>query len=208
MAYTDYYFDIDFAQSLYEQHLFAFAPGNDCADGSAFRVAFLLWLTELSQLPSVQHDQITRLLLWSKECLHFECPLHPQHLVESLNSAWREIFLQPRKQNNPALCLLVLKSINAQYSYLTLQKLSKQLELNPSYLSRVISSDLKCSFPNLLQCRRLLTAVDSLRSSRYENSIEDIASELGYSSPHYFYCVFKSFTGLTPVKARNVMMLF
>ena len=64
-------------------------------------------------------------------------------------------------------------------------------------------------FPSLflLHCRRILAAVEALRMPRRELSLDDIACQLGYSSLHYFYCVFKNYTGLTPAKARELIRL-
>ena len=103
--------------------------------------------------------------------------------------------------------LAVLKHIDNEYPGLTLRTLAQQLDLNGSYLSRVISRDLRCTFLDLLHCRRILAAVEALRMPRRELSLDDIACQLGYSSLHYFYCVFKNYTGLTPAKARELIRL-
>ena len=193
--------------NLCNAHPFSPPPDAAYADGSIFRVAFLLWVKNLSSLPTIRLDQVTRLLVWGKNNICFSNNRNLSDMITDINVAWREIILCPCKQYNPALCLLSLKRVNSAYATMSLQKLASQRCLNASYLSRVISRDLKCSFPELLQCRRILLSVNFLRISRRDRSIESIANDLGYSSAHYFYCVFKSYTGITPVTVRETILL-
>lgn len=207
MLHNNFFFDREFALNLYNEH--QFSPDLDILRGDAaiFYTAFLLWVKRLSTLPTVRLDQVARLLVWGKDNICYSNSQDFSNMIVKANLAWKEIILYPCKQSNPALCLLILKNINSDHTTLSLQKLASQLCLNPSYLSRVISRDLKCSFPELLQCRKILLSVDLLRIPRRKLSIENISNELGYSSAHYFYCVFKSYTGVTPAIIREILLL-
>lgn len=213
MQNYDSYFDREYAQCLFEQHRFAPSAEEAFQEPSVLCAAFLLWINALSGVPGIRFDQIARLLLWWKELIgenggSLSRKADAEALIRQVNEAWRTVLLTPRAQGNPALCMLILKRINDQYATLTLHSLAEQLDLNSTYLSRVISRDFKCSFPALIQCRRILRALDLLPAPRQTLSMEQIAGALGYSSLHYFYWVFKSYTRLTPAQAREVIALF
>lgn len=201
MTYMGHSFSNEYALYLCELH--PFSPLLESEDAFITQVSFLLWLNQVLTLPGSQLDMVARLLIWNKNFIRSGSIAVP----EQVNQVWKEILTTSHKQKNPALCTFVLKQINVDYSSLTLHELACRLGLNSSYLSRVISQDMQCSFLDLLHCRRILSAVEAFCTPRQERSLDDIAYQLGYSSLHYFYCVFKSYTGLTPAKARETVLL-
>lgn len=201
MPFRYSYPDMEYLLSVYEQTIFR--PPPECSDNAFLSVCFLLWLSKVATRPEIKLDMLANLLVENRSLLQTEDTLD----VDRLNLAWKDILTSPHEQRNPGLCLLVLKHINNEYPDLTLRTLAQQLDLNGSYLSRVISQDLQCTFLDLLHCRRTLAAIEALQVPRRELSLDDIACQLGYSSLHYFYCVFKNYTGLTPAKARELIRL-
>ena len=201
MPFCYSYPDKEYLLSVYEQTIFR--PSLECSDDAFLSGCFLLWLSEVAARPEIKLDMLASLLAENRSLLQTGDTL----VVNRLNLAWKDILTSPHEQRNPGLCLLVLKHIDNEYPGLTLRTLAQQLDLNGSYLSRVISRDLRCTFLDLLHCRRILAAVEALWMPRRELSLDDIACQLGYSSLHYFYCVFKNYTGLTPAKARELIRL-
>ncbi len=199
MTFRYSYPDREYLINVYEQTIIH--PPPECSDDAFLRAFFLLWLNEMAARPEIKLDMLANLLVENRSLLQNGAALD----VDRLNLAWKDILTTPREQRNPGLCLLVLNHINSEYPDLTLRTLAQRLDLNGSYLSRVISQDLRCTFLDLLHCRRILAAIEALRMPRRELSLDDIVCQLGYSSLHYFYCVFKNYIGLTPAKARELM---
>ena len=84
-------------------------------------------------------------------------------------------------------------------SKLTLSSLSKELDSNTSYLSKVINDEFNMNFNNFInsyrikEARRLLSNPDN-----FNYTIASIAEEVGFNSISVFNKAFKDTTGLTP----------
>ena len=198
------YFDREYMSYVYEQHLFQppFSFFEDRIDNSELRSIFLLWLAELSILPCVRLNHLTHLLLWERDTLNAFPNLSPSNFILKANLAWKEILLSPVQQANPAIYYQTLRYIDLQYPSLTLHDLAHSLGLNSSYLSRAISAGFNCTFLDLLHCRRILAFICTFHIKHESPAIDEISNILGYSSMHYFYCVFKGYTGLTPARVK------
>ena len=93
-----------------------------------------------------------------------------------------------------------LRYIDDHYSEISLAKLAKQLKVNPSYLSSVISSNSGSTFSDIVLYRRLLAFVEfSLKNPAL--TVEQISRQIGYKSVHYFSRSFKNFVGVSPARA-------
>ncbi len=87
---------------------------------------------------------------------------------------------------------------------LTLDKASKRLHTNRSYLSRTINRETGHNFVSLLNDYRIKKAVNLLGDPANDKySIEKIAEAAGFSSRKTFYTVFKKTTGLTPLEFKK-----
>jgi AraC-like DNA-binding protein len=85
---------------------------------------------------------------------------------------------------------------------ITLKQLSKDLDVNPAYLSRKFSkyfNDL--SFGEYLRKLRIEKAIEHLNSSNY--SLTKIAFLTGFSDQSHFTRIFKKHTGLNPSAYRK-----
>jgi AraC-like DNA-binding protein len=85
---------------------------------------------------------------------------------------------------------------------LSLKELSKDLEINPSYLSREFSryfGDL--SFGEYIRKQRIEKAIDLMRTPNY--SLTEIAYLTGFSDQSHFTRIFKKHTGESPSEYRR-----
>lgn len=84
---------------------------------------------------------------------------------------------------------------------LTLEKVAKQVHLNPSYFSTMFKQSTGSSFKEYLNMVRIEESKRLLANTEY--SLIDIAVATGFDDQSYFSKVFKKFTGLTPKQYRK-----
>lgn len=101
----------------------------------------------------------------------------------------------------------VVNFINRHYSErLTLEDLSRKFFLSPSYLSRTFKGATGYSFIEYINNIRVKEARSLLE--RPEMSISDIAERVGFGNLTHFGRIFKSITGISPLKYRQKNHLF
>jgi two-component system response regulator YesN len=83
----------------------------------------------------------------------------------------------------------------------TLRDLAEYVQLNPSYLSNLISRESGKTFVEHVTERRMGRAKELL--SKGDLNVSEIAYELGYETPRYFSMVFKKTIGMTPSEFRQ-----
>ena len=83
-----------------------------------------------------------------------------------------------------------------------LDDLARLLSLSSSRLSEVIRTEFGCSFPDLLNDYRVNHAKQLLTSSDF--TIEAISERCGFSDATYFHKIFKTKTGETQKKYRQI----
>jgi AraC-like DNA-binding protein len=85
---------------------------------------------------------------------------------------------------------------------LTLKELSKNLDVNPSYLSREFSKHFdNLSFGEYIRKQRIERAVELMTNASY--SLTDIAYFTGFSDQSHFTRIFKKHTGSSPSDYRR-----
>lgn len=84
---------------------------------------------------------------------------------------------------------------------LTLEKLAKEVHLNPSYLSHIFKQETGSNFTDYLTKVRLKKAAELLKNSKA--NITTIADQVGYQNANYFSQVFKKEFELPPTKYRK-----
>ena len=170
-----------------------------------FRYLILLYIKKQYRARIFHLGQAAHLLIWmndhyTKAQLH-HCEKLVQdtcHMIESTHESldrWK----------NPALCSYAIRQIEQHYQKICLHDLSSALKINPSYLSRVLSQNLQVTFLDLLHTKRIFVALEYFSNSKKLPQLEYLATDLGYSSAHYFYCVFKRYVGLTPSEVWHLM---
>lgn len=87
---------------------------------------------------------------------------------------------------------------------LSLHSISEELQISPSYLSRMINSELGISFPDYLNSFRINEAKIYLQNPEFSKyTITAIGLEAGFNSKSAFYDVFKKCTGKTPAAYKK-----
>ncbi|WP_068783023.1 response regulator [Paenibacillus phocaensis] len=86
-------------------------------------------------------------------------------------------------------------------SGLTLEAMAQELQSSPAYLSRMIKQELGTTFNSYLTQLRIRRATRLLNAT--EQTIAEIAEQVGYETQHYFSTAFKRATGLSPLQYRK-----
>ena len=87
---------------------------------------------------------------------------------------------------------------------LSLESVAKKLNINKSYLSRLINSDLEKSFNDYINELRIEEAKTYLEQTEFENyTLLAIGLEAGFNSKTAFNSAFKKFTGVTPSEYKK-----
>lgn len=169
------------------------------------RITALLYAEEQYVSRVFHLAQAAQLICWSNEIYTAG---QPERLKALLNMTCRKIETLHDERDiwkNPALCARALRQIEREYQTINLHDLSVRLNVNSAYLSRVLSQSLEVSFLDLLHSKRILAAISLCLQSEVRIPLEQLAASLGYSSAHYFYCVFKKYIGLTPTECQYLM---
>lgn len=89
-------------------------------------------------------------------------------------------------------------------SNLSLELVAEKLNINKSYLSRIINSELNISFSDYVNELRIEEAKIYLTNPEFRNyTLVSIGLEAGFNSKSAFNMAFKKFTGLTPSEYKS-----
>ncbi len=86
-------------------------------------------------------------------------------------------------------------------STLTLETIANELDVTPTYLSRLFKQQLGYSFVQALTKIRMKNAMQLLHSTNL--TINEISSKVGYETQHYFSTAFKKAVGVSPNAYRK-----
>lgn len=120
---------------------------------------------------------------------------------ENLASAYNGLLDKLSKVDNCSKTVLEAKHYMDQHFYeddLSLQVVASELNITPSYLSRLMKQELGISFIDYLTKLRLKKALQILDLRDKDIKIYEIAARVGYTSQHYFCKVFKKAYGVSP----------
>jgi hypothetical protein len=132
---------------------------------------------------------------------------HGQNPVEDLLIQVFNKFIKQRSSRKkiPAWAKELKEMIQDQVDTnlsLSLKKISKELEVNPSYLSREFSKYFNnLSFGDYIRKLRIEKSVQLLRSTKY--SLTEIAYLTGFSDQSHFTRIFKKHEGINPSTYRK-----
>lgn len=117
----------------------------------------------------------------------------------------RAIELRERAAGNQYRSLLkeAVYYIDANYQNedISLNRVAKEINISPNYLSAVFSQEMGTTFVEYLTTKRMEKARELLRSSELRSG--EIALAVGYRDPHYFSFLFKKTQGCTPRDYRG-----
>lgn len=105
--------------------------------------------------------------------------------------------LNKNKEYSPSVTLAKKYIENYYYkSQLTLDVVANFINVNPTYLSRLLKNELGSSFIDYLTKVRIKKSIEFME----ENSMKlyEIAEEVGYNTQHYFSTAFKKVMGVSP----------
>ena len=151
--------------------------------------------------------------------------VHPLHIhrlsshfsgqIENARTIKESLALQ--EEMIRSFCLLVKEHSLSQYSFyvgqtitlvqydltadLSLKTTAAQLNVNPSYLSKLFHKECGCTLTEFVNRQRIDRAVLLLSNSK--KAVQDIAAECGIQDVNYFIKLFKRQTGLTPNQYRR-----
>jgi AraC-like DNA-binding protein len=138
---------------------------------------------------------------WAK---HLQHEKHTQSPVEYLLIEIFENYLkQKSEKKTPAWVKEIRNLIQDQIdTTVTLKELSKEVDINPAYLSREFSRHFEnLSFGDYIRKQRIEKAIEYLHNSTY--TLTKIAYLTGFSDQSHFTRIFKKHTGQNPSLYRR-----
>lgn len=127
-----------------------------------------------------------------------------KELFREMQLDFAERMKELKKEN--VISLHVRKCIDYIYEHLqenlTLAVLADHAGLNPSYLSKLFSRETGMSVKVFITRAKVATAENLLKYSDF--SCLDISTALGFSSQSAFISVFRKYSGMTPVRYREL----
>ncbi|BFT73767.1 response regulator [Paenibacillus sp. P36] len=120
----------------------------------------------------------------------------PKHYEEMNQELIRESALTP--------IVMMTKKYLETYYYkedLSLSEVAEQMNVNATYLSKLLKRDLGKSFVDCLTDIRIKKAIQYLNDPT--SKMYEIAKKVGYQSQHYFSHTFKKMTGVSPLEYRK-----
>ncbi|HKK67679.1 MAG TPA: helix-turn-helix domain-containing protein [Bacteroidales bacterium] len=128
----------------------------------------------------------------STEVVEDVAPAEVQEVKSGMPEAKKELLMES-----------ILKLMEKEKPYmdpkLTIFEFSKALDINKTYISKVINDQMNENFSSFINRYRIEEAKKYLKAAEYENyTIEGIAHTVGFNSKASFNNAFKKFTGMTP----------
>ena len=110
---------------------------------------------------------------------------------------------QQEPSHSAALIAKARSYIDANYSNpdISLSLVAAQVLLSPTYFSVVFAREVGETFIEYLTNVRIHRAMELLRTTSLTSS--EIAYQIGYHNPRYFYSVFRKVAGLPPNEFRR-----
>jgi AraC-like DNA-binding protein len=138
---------------------------------------------------------------WAK---HLQLEKHTQNPVEYLLIEIFEKYLKQKSSKKPPAWVQEIRNLIQDQidTAVTLKELSKELDINPAYLSREFSRHFdNLSFGEYIRKQRIEKAIGFLTTSSY--SLTKIAYLTGFSDQSHFTRIFKKHTGKSPSVYRK-----
>lgn len=106
-----------------------------------------------------------------------------------------------RFKNTNQLVRQALKFIEMNYRRpITLNDLAEALHVSPFYISKLLNTNMKKTFTEIVSERRVEASKELLKTNK---RIKEIAYEVGFQGQNYFTKIFKKYTGVTPKVYKN-----
>lgn len=110
--------------------------------------------------------------------------------------------IQTEKSSYTPVVRQILSEVERDYKQdLNLKALAHKYKINTSYLGQIFQKEVGCSFTHYVNNIKNAKAREMILNTNMK--IIDIARELGYSEPSYFYRKFKQCYGISPASLRD-----
>lgn len=111
--------------------------------------------------------------------------------------------LETKDSSTKPVIKQILDYIHTNYQQeLSLKTLSYEFHMNATYLGQLFKKDTNTTFPNYLNQYRIEKAKSMLVDTTLKTS--QIAKDIGYPDPNYFYRIFKKYVGISPSDYRQL----
>lgn len=125
------------------------------------------------------------------------------YLIAFLGKLFRSMEFREERQSDGTLLKSILNYCNNYYTEpLSLDRLSKDLNVGKYHISHIFSNKLKISFPDYVNGLRINEAIRKLTADP-DRPITDIAYDCGFSSTRTFNRAFCKYTGVSPREYRE-----
>ena len=108
---------------------------------------------------------------------------------------------QQRQRMNVILSNQIIDFMKLHLNHISIQMLTKEFHFHEDYFNRLLKSQTGMTYTEYLQMLRLEKAEQLLTDT--DNTIEQIAEEVGYRNKGYFYRIFVERRGCTPAQYRK-----
>ena len=108
---------------------------------------------------------------------------------------------QQRQRMNVILSNQIIDFMKLHLNHISIQMLTKEFHFHEDYFIRLLKSQTGMTYTEYLQMLRLEKAEQLLTDT--DNTIEQIAEEVGYRNKGYFYRIFVERRGCTPAQYRR-----
>lgn len=134
---------------------------------------------------------------WVIVSMMSEYPLRPEQERRKLLLTWLENLGSASWPKSREI-LLALDIIDQKYQDdLNLLQISKQVFMTPSYFSTLFHHEMGETYVEYVNRIRISKSCLCILQGE-DLSIENIAAQVGFQNTHYFYKIFKRYTGMTP----------
>lgn len=109
-----------------------------------------------------------------------------------------------RSNNGEVVSIIeILKYIEDNFNFCTLESMGKHFGFNPNYLSRLLKKRTGKSFKEIILKYKIKHAIILLSDTKL--AINEIANIVGFSNVSFFYKKFNEIHGVTPLEYRNLI---
>lgn len=119
--------------------------------------------------------------------------------IEEIGITYKNMICRIKKEESYTPIVILAKKYIEQYYYkkgITLSEVASFVNVNPTYLSRLLKSELGNSFADYLTKVRINKSIEFMNN--HSLKMYEIADQVGYNTQHYFSTAFKKIMKISP----------
>ncbi|MFC5448955.1 helix-turn-helix domain-containing protein [Paenibacillus aestuarii] len=193
----------------FEDELYKLSEAAEGAEGLPFPLiqhAYFQLIVEVFQrstelgLPAHADNELADLL---EKLLRLETVDDVVHFAQAYIRQTNLRFHAEKKTEPESVAQQILDYIQVNFDKeISLGGIADQLQLDPSYVSRLFRQEISITFMDYVISLRLEKAKELLRMS--ELTVKDIGASVGYANQRSFNRIFKKYEGMTPGEFRDI----